>query len=175
MNYRSDKASIIRNSLSMKQVAEYYGFKINNRGFISCPFHSEKTPSCKIYNGAGGFSCFGCGKHGSVLDFVMYLFQINFSQAILRLDSDFNLNLTNNKPDKKAVKEYQKKQREKKKYNYKMDLIEQWWLIQFKTQYRLFHLLKPKERFDELSDEFIEVLKELPYTEEQNERLIEKR
>lgn len=159
----------------MKQVAEYYGFSLDNKGFISCPFHAEKTSSCKIYNGAGGFSCFGCGKHGSVLDFVMYLFQINFSQAILRLDSDFNLSLTNEKADKKSIKEYQKKQREKKRYKNKMNLIEQWWLIRFKTQYRLFHLLRPKKMYEELSDEFIQVLKELPYTEEQNERLIEKR
>ena len=159
----------------MRTVAEYYGFSLDKKSFISCPFHLEKTSSCKIYSGAGGFSCFGCGKNGSVIDFVMGLFSINFNQAIVRLNSDFGLNLTSERPDKKTIKEYQKKQREKKKYKYKMNLIEEWWLIQFKKQYRLFHLLKPKNRFEELSDEFIEVLKELPYTEEQSERLIEKR
>jgi DNA primase len=170
-----DKATIIRQSLSMRNVAEYYGFTINNRSFISCPFHAEKSCSCKIYSGVRGFSCFGCGKSGSVIDFVMNLFQIDFRQALLRLDSDFGLNLSNEKVDMKVVNEYKRKQEEKKKYNDKMNLIEEWWLIQFKRQYKLFHLLKPKDRFEELSDEFIQVLKELPYTEKQNERLIEKR
>jgi DNA primase len=37
-----------------------------------CPFHGEKTPSFTVYQGggAGRFHCFGCGRHGSVIDYV---------------------------------------------------------------------------------------------------------
>ncbi len=36
-----------------------------------CPFHSEKTPSFTVNDQKGFYHCFGCGEHGSVLDFVV--------------------------------------------------------------------------------------------------------
>lgn len=39
------------------------------RGFALCPFHAEKTPSMSIKNNR--FHCFGCGKNGDVIQFVM--------------------------------------------------------------------------------------------------------
>jgi DNA primase len=166
MSFHSDKAQKIRESLSMKQVAGYYGFIPDRSGFISCPFHAEKTASCKVYEGSRGFSCFGCGKHGSVLDFVMNLFEINFSQALLRLNNDFGLNLTSERPDNKSIKEYKKKQREKQKHEFFMKLVQEWWVLEFKKNYRIFRDQKPKEKFGELTDDFIKALCELPYIEE---------
>ena len=79
----------------MRQVAERYGFDPNRSGFIKCPFHQgDRTASLKIYPGDKGFHCFGCGAHGSVIDFVMRLFDLSFPQAVVRLSSDFNLGLT---------------------------------------------------------------------------------
>jgi DNA primase len=166
MSFHSDKAQKIRESLSMKQVAGYYGFIPDRSGFISCPFHAEKTSSCKVYEGNRGFSCFGCGKRGSVIDFVMNLFQINFNQALLRLNSDFNLNLMNKKPDLNAIREHKRQEREKQKYEFCMKLIREWWLLEFKKNYRIFTEQKPKEKFEELTDDFIEALCKLPYIEE---------
>src|ERR671916_834194 len=37
---------------------------------ILCPFHDDKTPSCKVNLGRKIFHCFGCGAHGNILDFV---------------------------------------------------------------------------------------------------------
>lgn len=54
--------------------------KINRSGFISCPFHNEKTWSCKIYKNR--YHCFGCGADGDVIDYVMKTHNINFIQAI---------------------------------------------------------------------------------------------
>lgn len=40
---------------------------------IKCPFHDDKSPSLHLYDD-GGWKCFGCGRHGDVLDFVgLYL------------------------------------------------------------------------------------------------------
>ncbi len=36
-----------------------------------CPFHSEKTPSFTVNDQKDFYYCFGCGEHGSVLDFVV--------------------------------------------------------------------------------------------------------
>lgn len=83
----------IKSLLSMRTVAEHYGFTPNRAGFICCPFHNEKTASLKIYPDGRGWYCYGCGAGGDVIDFVKRLFDINYSQAIIRLDCDFGLGL----------------------------------------------------------------------------------
>lgn len=94
-------ASDIRKMLTVQQVAEHYGFQVGRSGFIKCPFHQgDHTASLKLYDGEGGWHCFGCGAHGSVIDFVMRLFDLNFCQAVLRINSDFHLGLTTSKPDR---------------------------------------------------------------------------
>ena len=114
---RSDVAGEIRQCLTMRQVAEHYGFEPNRSGYICCPFHNEKTASLKIYPGSGGWHCFGCGKGGSVIDFVMQLFQIPFPQAVVRLSSDFGLGLTTRRPTKREasriLEEKERREREK--------------------------------------------------------------
>lgn len=97
-------ADDIRNLLTMQQVAEFYGFPVGRSGFISCPFHpGDDTPSMKIYPENKGFHCFACGAHGSVIDFVMRLYNISFQQAVIRLSADFNLGLTIQRPSHKQV------------------------------------------------------------------------
>lgn len=77
----------------MFQVAEYYGFPPGRNGFIQCPFHQgDRTPSLKLYE--NGWKCFGCNRGGSVIDFAMELFDLSFSQALVRLSSDFRLGVT---------------------------------------------------------------------------------
>ena len=41
--------------------------RIGSGHFVPCPFHDEKTPSCKV--GEKRFHCFGCGAGGDVLDY----------------------------------------------------------------------------------------------------------
>lgn len=54
---------------------------------IRCPFHEDRTPSLQVYDD-GGWKCFGCGKHGDVIDFLGYLWygeNYNFQDVIDRL------------------------------------------------------------------------------------------
>ena len=88
-----DIASKIRVSLSMRDIADKYGLEVNQAGFATCPFHSDKTASLKIYPSDKGWHCFGCGEGGSVIDFVMKLFDLQFMDACKRIDADFNLGL----------------------------------------------------------------------------------
>ena len=39
-----------------------------------CPFHNEKTPSCKINDDLGSFYCFGCGAKGDIFTIYQDLF-----------------------------------------------------------------------------------------------------
>jgi len=59
--------------------------KPNQSGFINCPFHNEKTPSCKINKKNNRWHCFGCGRDGDAIDFVMELEGLDFISAIKRL------------------------------------------------------------------------------------------
>lgn len=104
-SFRSDGlAQQIKDRLTMDEVARHYGFEPNRSGFLRCPFHQgDHTASMKIYHGSGGFHCFGCGVGGSVIDFVMRLFGINFRQACVRLNSDFSLGLTGERPSRAEV------------------------------------------------------------------------
>jgi len=55
--------------------------KPNHAGFIRCPFHSEKTPSCKVFKD-NRFHCFGCGADGDVIDFIMKQHNLTFIEAV---------------------------------------------------------------------------------------------
>lgn len=88
-----DFANEIRNSLDTQEVFSNYGLRPNRSGFVCCFSHNEKTPSMKVYKGNGGYHCFGCGAHGSIIDFVMQYFGLNFQDAISKINADFSLGL----------------------------------------------------------------------------------
>lgn len=48
----------------------------------SCPFHSEKTPSCTIYPDTQSFYCFGCGAGGDVITFIMKIENLDYLEAV---------------------------------------------------------------------------------------------
>ena len=82
----------ITQSISVARAAERYGIPRNRAGYAICPFHSEGTPSLRIYDEPErGFYCFGCHKGGDVIRFVQLLFSLDFRQAIQRLKTDFML------------------------------------------------------------------------------------
>lgn len=93
---RYDLAKEITQRLKLRDVMKFYGIQFNGRGFAKCPFHSEKTASLSIKN--EHYKCFGCGAYGGVIDFVMNYFGLKFTQAMVRLDSDFHLGLIGRKP-----------------------------------------------------------------------------
>jgi DNA primase len=55
-----DFATEIKERVTMFDVADRYGFDVHKKHFIHCPFHNEKTPSMKLYDGKKGCYCFGC-------------------------------------------------------------------------------------------------------------------
>lgn len=98
----------------MEDVLQHYGYAPRRSGRIPCPLHNGKDNNFSYKQGY--FKCFVCGEHGSVIDFVMKLFGISYPQAIIRLDADFNLGITGEKPmpaqQSKAFLERQEAQRQ---------------------------------------------------------------
>ena len=77
----------------MRTVAEGYGFKVSASGSICCPFHADKSPSCKVYDGDRGWWCFVCNEGGDVIDFVAKYFEISAEDAVKKINADFSLGL----------------------------------------------------------------------------------
>ena len=86
----------------MHTIISYYGIKFN-REMCSCPFHKDKSPSMKIYDKS--FYCFSCNKTGDLIQFVQYLFGLDFVKAMEKINYDFNLNLskTTNREELKKI------------------------------------------------------------------------
>lgn len=55
----------IKSMISVRQVAESYGLKVNRNGMACCPFHNDKHPSMKI--DSSHYYCFGCGAHAGIV------------------------------------------------------------------------------------------------------------
>ena len=85
-------AQVIRDTVTMDQILDLYGYKAKH-GFMCCPFHGEKEPSLRIYKKTGGWHCFGCGKGGSVIDFVMEQEGCTFRDAVWAIDGALGLGL----------------------------------------------------------------------------------
>lgn len=78
----------VKQSITTRQAAEAYGFKVNRAGMIVCPFHNDKNPSMKVDK---RFHCFGCGEDGDVIDFTAKLFGLGLKEAAVKLADDFSI------------------------------------------------------------------------------------
>lgn len=56
-----------------------------------CPIHQEKTPSFHITPSKGLFYCFGCGKGGTVIDFLRAIEGLSFPEAVRWLGERFGV------------------------------------------------------------------------------------
>ncbi len=73
-----------------------------------CPFHNEKTPSFTVSPDRQTFHCFGCGKGGSVFDFVMLIEHVDFAEALETLADKAGVTLERRPADTPEAKIKQK-------------------------------------------------------------------
>ena len=64
-------------------VGEYVTLKRGGKNLKGlCPFHGEKTPSFMVNESIGIYKCFGCGKGGDAISFVMEMEKVDFPEAL---------------------------------------------------------------------------------------------
>ena len=56
-----------------------------------CPFHNEKTPSFNVSQAKGIYKCFGCGKGGSSVNFIMEHEHLSYVDALKWLANKYNI------------------------------------------------------------------------------------
>ncbi len=93
-----------------------------------CPFHSEKTPSFTVNDQKGFYHCFGCGEHGSVLDFVMKTQGMTFPEAVEVLAGEVGMDVP--KPSREEIE----RQKERASLAEVMEAVSGWYQTQLKAQ-----------------------------------------
>ena len=73
-------------------IQSYIPLKKLGRDFKACcPFHNEKTPSFVVNQQRQWYHCFGCGKHGNVITFVMERENVDFPNAVTILAHKYQI------------------------------------------------------------------------------------
>ncbi len=71
----------VREQIALPDAAQLYGISDRNGyGNVGCIFHSDNTPSMKLYD--DHFHCFGCGAHGDVTDLTAQMFGLSKIDAL---------------------------------------------------------------------------------------------
>ena len=151
-----NSAEQIKQTTTMLDVLDRYGFTPNAKGNINCPFHQEKTASLKVYENS--FYCFGCGVGGDIFDFAMKIESCDFAQAVKKLGGE-TLSFTQKRAliNQKYKQDKVKKQREQNKKEYH-ELLDEWIRLDIN-----FRDNKPKTMDEEPHPIFVEALQKLAY------------
>jgi len=70
-----------------------------------CPFHNEKTPSFNVSQAKGIYKCFGCGKGGSSVNFIMEHEHLSYADALRWLAHKYNIEIREKEENPEDVKE----------------------------------------------------------------------
>ncbi len=86
-------------------VPAYLTLKRRGKNLVGlCPFHSEKSPSFNVYPGNNSYYCFGCGKGGGVINFVMEAERLDFVEAVRWLAQHAGIQVPENGQDDTMAK-----------------------------------------------------------------------
>ena len=95
MSFTKNDLDKIKSKVSIKNELEKKT-KIIQKGkdyWCCCPFHEEKTPSCKINEDQCTFYCFGCSAKGDIFTIYTDLYNYNFIDAVKELSLQAGLNI----------------------------------------------------------------------------------
>jgi len=70
-----------------------------------CPFHNEKTPSFTVSPAKGIFKCFGCGKGGNSVNFIMEIEHLSYFEALKYLGKKYGIDVKERELSNEEVKQ----------------------------------------------------------------------
>ncbi|MGI4875377.1 MAG: DNA primase [Janthinobacterium lividum] len=78
----------------LEVVGDYVPLKRNGQNYWACcPFHNEKSPSFSVTPSKGFYKCFGCGKSGNVVGFVMDVEGSSYPEALRQLAKKYGIGI----------------------------------------------------------------------------------
>lgn len=96
---KTDIVSIVQESVKLKKNGANYS--------ACCPFHNEKTPSFTVSQVKQFYHCFGCGKHGDAISFLMEHQSLNFVEALERLATRVGLTVPKDPQESAKIQQKQ--------------------------------------------------------------------
>ncbi|NLD61481.1 DNA primase [Candidatus Sumerlaeota bacterium] len=87
LRQRIDIVDVVQGYVRLKQSGA------NHKG--CCPFHQEKTPSFMVSSSKQIFHCFGCGKGGDALKFIMEIEHLTWMEALRFLAEKYGITVPN--------------------------------------------------------------------------------
>ncbi len=75
-----------------------------------CPFHNEKTPSFSVSPTKGIYKCFGCGKAGSTVNFIMEHEHYSYPEALKFLAAKYNIEVEEDATRQRSAEEQQERE-----------------------------------------------------------------
>ena len=94
---RSDIVDVVGSyvALGKRSGANYFGL---------CPFHNERTPSFAVNPSGQFYHCFGCGKGGGVINFIMEIENLSYPDAVAFLAKHAGMQMPEDSFDRDAKK-----------------------------------------------------------------------
>ncbi len=89
-------------------VGEYVKLKKRGANYLGlCPFHNEKTPSFTVSPAKELYKCFGCGKSGNTITFLMEHDKMSYVEALKWLATRYNVEVeeTESTPEQKQLQQ----------------------------------------------------------------------
>ena len=148
----------VKQSVTVREVAERYGIEVKRGGMACCPFHDDKNPSMKLNEEY--FYCFGCGATGDVIDLTARLYNLSPKEAAEKLAQDFGLIYDSQAPPRRN---YVRQKTEAQKFQENRDHA-------FRVLADYFHLLRkweagytPKTPEEPMHPRFLEAVQQKDY------------
>ena len=103
---RQTKDTILETARIEEVVGEFVSLKKRGSNLLGlCPFHNEKTPSFTVSPAKGFYKCFGCGKAGDSVTFIMEHEHLTFPEALRYLAGKYNITIEEQEPSPHDVEE----------------------------------------------------------------------
>ncbi|MDP2159247.1 MAG: CHC2 zinc finger domain-containing protein, partial [Flavobacterium sp.] len=85
----------LKNKVDIVEViGSFIPLRKSGKNYLSlCPFHQEKTPSFVVNREKNLYHCFGCGKGGTVFNFIMDYEKLSFNESVQLLARRYGITL----------------------------------------------------------------------------------